>query len=57
MLRFAKRVAVVVSVTMLACAPVAIADTAPPAKPIKVSGVTGESKDPVLSSEIIISSF
>jgi len=57
MWKFAKRVAVVVSVTMLAGAPVAIADPTPSAKPIKLSGVTGESQSQVRSVQIDISSF
>ena len=57
MLNFAKRVAVVVSVTMLAGVPVAIADPTPPVKPVKLSGLTGESQNQVRSVEIDISSF
>jgi hypothetical protein len=47
MLKFANRMAVVVSVTMLAGAPVAIADPKPPpqpTKPLTLTGIDGESQ-------------
>jgi len=49
-LKFAKRIAVVVSVAMLVGAPVAAADTNPPAKPAKplvLDGIQGESQDSI----------
>lgn len=59
-MKFAKRTIVVLSVTMLAGAPVAIADTKPPpkpttpTKPMTLTGVSGESQDSVHATVIEI---
>ena len=60
MLKFAQRTIVVLSVTMLAGAPVAMADTKPPTKPTKptkpltLEGISGESLDSAHTNAIEI---